>query len=149
MNHEQDLQRVVLFFESMTEDSVLQLSQMYAPQAYFKDAFNEVCGLHRIEAIFSDMFQRVESPRFFIDASAVQGEDAFLAWRFRFRMKRFVAGEQCIRGSTHLRFNDGGFVVYHRDYWDAAEELYESLPVIGRLMRLLRTAGTAPEPQAR
>ena len=26
----------------------------------------------------------------------------------------------------------------HRDYWDAAEELYEKLPVLGALMRLLR-----------
>lgn len=26
----------------------------------------------------------------------------------------------------------------HRDYWDAAEELYEKLPVLGDLMRWLR-----------
>jgi steroid Delta-isomerase len=29
-------------------------------------------------------------------------------------------------------------VVFHRDYWDAAEELYEKLPVIGALMRWLK-----------
>jgi len=28
--------------------------------------------------------------------------------------------------------------VFHRDYWDAAEELYEKLPVIGALMRWLK-----------
>jgi hypothetical protein len=27
----------------------------------------------------------------------------------------------------------------HRDYWDAAEELYEKLPVIGVLMRAMRS----------
>jgi hypothetical protein len=26
----------------------------------------------------------------------------------------------------------------HRDYWDAAEELYEKLPVVGSLMRWLK-----------
>ncbi|MGA0584669.1 MAG: nuclear transport factor 2 family protein, partial [Castellaniella sp.] len=31
-----------------------------------------------------------------------------------------------------------GLVSFHRDYWDAAEELYEKLPVLGRLMRWLR-----------
>ena len=31
-----------------------------------------------------------------------------------------------------------GRVVAHRDYWDAAEELYEKLPVLGALMRLLK-----------
>jgi hypothetical protein len=35
-------------------------------------------------------------------------------------------------------FNQDGKVVIHRDYWDAAEELYEKLPVVGGLMRWLK-----------
>jgi steroid delta-isomerase len=31
----------------------------------------------------------------------------------------------------------------HRDYWDAAEELYEKLPVLGALMRWLKQARRA------
>ena len=31
-----------------------------------------------------------------------------------------------------------GQVTLHRDYWDAAEELYEKLPVVGALMRWLK-----------
>jgi hypothetical protein len=29
-------------------------------------------------------------------------------------------------------------VNYHRDYWDAAGELYEQLPLVGGLMRWLK-----------
>jgi hypothetical protein len=32
----------------------------------------------------------------------------------------------------------------HRDYWDAAEELYEKLPVLGGLMRWLKTRANQP-----
>jgi len=39
---------------------------------------------------------------------------------------------------TLLKFDAAGKVNYHRDYWDAAEELYEKLPLIGPLMRGLR-----------
>jgi hypothetical protein len=39
---------------------------------------------------------------------------------------------------SHLKFAADGRVVYHRDYWDAAEELYMKLPAIGTLMRGLR-----------
>jgi hypothetical protein len=42
-----------------------------------------------------------------------------------------------IRGASHLRFNADSKVVWHRDYWDAAEELYAKLPGIGWLMRAL------------
>jgi hypothetical protein len=54
-------------------------------------------------------------------------------------MRRFSDDEQCIRGASHVRFASDGRVAYHRDYWDAAEELYEKLPVVGSLMRWLKT----------
>ena len=43
-----------------------------------------------------------------------------------------------IRGASHLRYDAAGLVAFHRDYWDAAEELYEKLPLIGSLMRWLK-----------
>ena len=43
-----------------------------------------------------------------------------------------------VRGASHLVLNEQGLVTLHRDYWDAAEELYEKLPVVGALMRWLK-----------
>ena len=43
-----------------------------------------------------------------------------------------------ILGASQLVFDAQGRVVLHRDYWDAAEELYEKLPVVGSLMRWLK-----------
>jgi steroid Delta-isomerase len=43
-----------------------------------------------------------------------------------------------VRGTSHLRFASDGKICYHRDYWDAAEELYEKLPAIGAVMRWLK-----------
>ena len=81
----------------------------------------------------------VDAPRFVVLDAIEQGSGAFLTWEFRFRMKRFdTATTQVIRGATHLRFAADGRVAMHRDYWDAAEELYEKLPVLGSLMRWLR-----------
>jgi len=100
-----------------------------------------VQGHAAILAIFEHMFVQVDAPRFVVLESLGQGTQAFLTWEFRFRMKRLVSGEQCIRGATHVRFDAQGRVVLHRDYWDAAEELYEKLPLLGGFMRMLRRAG--------
>ena len=43
-----------------------------------------------------------------------------------------------VRGGSHLVFAADGRIEAHRDYWDAAEELYEKLPVLGTLLRWLR-----------
>jgi hypothetical protein len=57
----------------------------------------------------------------------------------RFRFKRFdTVTIQTVRGATHLLLDGQGQVTLHRDYWDAAEELYEKLPVVGGLMRWLK-----------
>lgn len=56
-----------------------------------------------------------------------------------FRFKSFRSQEvQTIRGATRLHFDEQGRVELHRDYWDAAEELYEKLPLVGGLMRWLK-----------
>jgi hypothetical protein len=134
------LERVVRFYETLTRDAVADLGSIYARDAWFKDPFNEVRSLDEIARIFTHMYEQVHDPRFAVGTRMAQGDDAFLTWEFRFRMKRFSHEEQCIRGATHLRFGDDGLVNYHRDYWDAAEELYEKLPVLGGLMRMLKRA---------
>ena len=37
-----------------------------------------------------------------------------------------------------MQYDLHGLITLHRDYWDAAEELYEKLPMIGGLMRWLK-----------
>jgi steroid Delta-isomerase len=139
MKHQADLYRVIDFFQSISADSARTVSLIYTDDVWFKDPFNEVQGLEQVSHIFTHMFEQVDSPRFVVTHSVLQDDQAFLTWDFLFRMRRFSDEEQCIRGATHVRFASDGRVAYHRDYWDAAEELYEKLPIVGSLMRWLKT----------
>ena len=131
--------RVVSFFETLTPDSLDELAALYTPDAYFKDPFNEVRGINEVRAIFSHMYEALEKPRFVVTDSIVDGEQCFLTWNFEFHFKRFDRTTlQTIRGGSHLKFTADGLVDFHRDYWDAAEELYEKLPWVGALMRWLK-----------
>ena len=132
------VQRIVERFETLSRADLARLDELYAPDAQFKDPFNEVRGVAPIRRIFEHMFDTLDEPRFVIGDVIVQGDQCFLGWEFRFRMRRFDRREQCIRGATHLRLDGDGRITLHRDYWDAAEELYEKLPGVGALMRWLR-----------
>ncbi len=133
------VQRLVQFFEQLAPQDLTRLADIYAADARFKDPFNEVQGLAAIEHIFTHMFHALEQPHFIVTERIVQGHQCFLVWDFRFRFKRFDTSTwQTVRGGTHLVFNDHGLVTMHRDYWDAAEELYEKLPLVGKLMRWLK-----------
>ena len=140
MHCDAELARLVLFYETMSVASLPRLCTIYAPDARFKDPFNEVRGHAAILRIFEHMFVQVAQPRFRVTSQVAQGREAFLTWDFEFRMRRFSSVAQCIRGASHLHFGADGLVLAHRDYWDAAEELYEKLPLLGAFMRWLKRA---------
>lgn len=131
--------RIVEVFESLTPAAVAQLDAIYTEHAHFKDPFNDICGLAAIQGVFQHMFAALIGPRFVVTQRVVDGAHCFLVWEFHFRFRRFRSEvDQCIHGSSHLLLTPDGRILEHRDYWDAAEELYEKLPLIGPLMQWLR-----------
>jgi len=135
----QAVERIVDFFETLTPHSVARLGEIYADDAYFKDPFNEVRGIPAIRRVFDHMHVNLHDPHFVVTASVADGAQVFLTWEFRFRFKKYSPQrEQVIRGASQLWLAADGRIRSHRDYWDAAEELYERLPVVGALMRWLK-----------
>jgi hypothetical protein len=130
-----DPEPLLAWYATLTPQTVNQVGQFYAPDAQFRDPFNDVRGVPAIEAIFRHMFVHTEQPRFLIGECVVQGEQAFVTWVFVFSMR---GAAYRINGASHLRFNQSGLVTMHRDYWDAAEELLQKLPLVGAPIRWLR-----------
>ena len=139
MHHDDPrVQRTIDAFERLKPADIEGLAGLYTANATFKDPFNEVRGIEAVQQVFGHMFVALVAPRFVIRAAIAEGDDCFLTWDFIFRMRRFAKDEQTIHGGSHLRFAPDGRIAMHRDYWDAAEELYEKLPVLGGLMRWLK-----------
>jgi len=130
--------RIVTLFEQLTPADIDRLNEFYTPTACFKDPFNDVQGLPAIQRVFRHMYASLIEPRFVVRDIIVQGDQCFLSWDFLFRFKRFNGELQTVRGGSQLQLDAIGLIVLHRDYWDAAEELYEKLPLVGGLMRWLK-----------
>ena len=113
--------------------------QIYTEDAYFRDPFNEVTGVAEIARIFGAMFEHLDDVRFTILETVADDGGAMLTWDMSYRVRKWRPHQsQVIHGATHLRFAPDGRIAYHRDYWDAANELYAKLPLIGPVMRWLR-----------
>ena len=138
MSTSYNIDKLIHFFESISQENTVDLKQIYTDDVFFKDPFNEVNGIQHVITIFDHMYHQLDQPRFVVTTHVSQGDQAFLTWDFLFKMKRFNRNEQCIRGASHIRFAADDRVSYHRDYWDVAEELYEKLPLIGSVMRGLK-----------
>jgi hypothetical protein len=130
--------RAIAAFEGLTPQALATIDTVYAPDARFKDPFNEVQGVPAIAAVFQHMYDSLDEPRFVVREAVAEGDQAFLTWDFLFRFRRFTPELQTVRGATQLRFAPDGRILLHRDWWDVAEELYEKLPAVGALMRWLK-----------
>ena len=138
-NTPEPVRRLAHWFNHLQPSDLPGLGAYYAPQARFKDPFNDVVGVEAIRGVFEHMYRNLDHARFVVTGAVSQGAEAFLTWDFHFRFRRFAPGvDQVVRGTTHLRFDAAGLVEWHRDYWDVAEELYEKLPGLGALMRWLK-----------
>ena len=126
------------WWEGLSRERLAILDTVYAPEAYFRDPFNEVRGIEELRRIFGHMYETLAEPRFTITETILEGDRAVLIWDFDFRIKAYQpAVARRIHGLSVVRFAPDGRVAYHRDYWDAAGELYAQLPLVGPLMRYL------------
>lgn len=133
------LQKFVTYWHTLTPETLAQIGDVYTVDATFRDPFDDVRGLPAITHIFQKMFTRLHDPRFTITETIEQGNRVVLVWDFTFRIKTLKPDlPRKIHGTSLIRFAADGRAQSHRDYWDAAGELYEQLPMIGALMRWLK-----------
>lgn len=129
-----NFQTIKDWYESLSPKSLKSISEYYDQDAFFKDPFNELNGCNQIKKIFDHMFDNLEHPKFTFTDEVIKQEAALLIWDFTFIVKQ---KEFKIHGSTHLKLNKEGKIIYHRDYWDVGEEVLAKIPLISTVYKKL------------
>ena len=126
------------FFETLTPQRLGELDAYFAPDARFRDPFNDVRGVPDIRAVFEHMYRVCRDPRFRVLERVRTGNIALIRWRFTDGPAEGRRMALNIEGMSRVQFDALGRVVEHVDYWDAAGQVYERIPVLGWILRLLR-----------
>jgi hypothetical protein len=119
------------FWEQMTPASVDALDAVAAPDFAFKDPFNDLQGRDAVKAMLRHMFGKVKEPRFVVTGRAMNGQTAYLRWRFT------TGNGFVIEGMSEVEFGPDGKAIRHVDHWDAAAQVYGKIPLLGGLLRLI------------
>lgn len=131
--------RVCAFWETLSPTTAASVTEVYSEHTRFRDPFNSLSNATQLEALLTHMFERLHQPRFVVCEVALQADGAVLIWDFHYRVRDWQPQRaRLIHGASHVRFGADGRVVEHRDYWDAAGEVYAQLPVLGSVLRWLR-----------
>jgi limonene-1,2-epoxide hydrolase len=135
---ERNLARYCALFAALRPEDLVRLPDFFVPEVRFKDPFNDVRGVAAVQAVFAHMFAVTEAPRFEILEQAASGATGFVRWRFRFAPRGRPQAQRTIEGVSRVVIAADGRVAEHVDYWDPVEGLYDDLPVLGPVLRLLR-----------
>jgi hypothetical protein len=113
------------------------LAQVYQDNVLFIDPFHTINGLSALTGYMGSMYQGVKHCRFSFSDQIIQPEHATLVWQMSFAHPKLNAGQAIVvDGITHLKGTEK--VAYHRDYFDGGQLLYEHIPVMGRIVKMLK-----------
>lgn len=103
----------------------------------FSDPFQKVKGLNFIHKIFVNMYKQLHQPRFVVDEVVSSADVAYIKWRFYYSLSENAKAES-FTGVSRVTFTQGAKVKTHVDFWDAAENVYEKIPLLGALLRFIK-----------
>ncbi|MFC2074169.1 nuclear transport factor 2 family protein [Campylobacterota bacterium] len=126
------------FFESITQETPIEsYAEIFDEKIYFEDPFQKVIGLTKVYEVFQHMFDTLYHPRFIIEEIICNQQCAYLRWTFSYQRSSKHKVEK-FTGVSRVQFLQTGKVISHIDYWDAAEHIYEKVPLLGALLRMIK-----------
>jgi len=125
---------------ALNKDNLDLLDTLYCDNTTFIDPFNQVESLTNLKKYFSELYENVQSISFdFIDESS-NTNDHYITWKMRLAHPKLNSGSEFIvDGATHLKSDESNKISYHRDYFDGASMIYERVPVIGKIIKLIKS----------
>ncbi len=127
--------------ESAEAGSLDRLLDLCAETVEFRDPFNHTHTKPAFRTILAHMFKTVQGLKFEVHNIIGSDELWVLKWTFIGKIKPI--GHVRIAGLSEVALNEEGQVVRHIDYWDSGEEVYAKVPVLGALVRLIRSRASA------
>jgi len=117
-----------------------RITETYAEKFYFNDTLVTLHDRGQLIRYFKHTQKNLDAIEFKVLGILDDGNDSYIRWlmKVRFSTMGQTIDSQSI-GITHLRFDAENKIIVHQDYWDSTQGLYQHLPVIGGLLRWIKS----------
>jgi hypothetical protein len=130
----QRLDNFVSFYNSLSAQDLSVLAQLYHPEVRFIDPVHQIDGLDALQQYFGHAYDRLDSCTFAAHAMAGQQLQGFVSWQMQFSHQAIASGALIkVDGCTELHWHQDGRIIYHRDYYDLTQMVYQHVPVVAWL----------------
>lgn len=134
------LERVKFLFSHYNYENLSRhVTEVYASEVYFRDAFKQFSQAGQIRDYMLEGLKPLTQAEFVFNRAARSGGDFYFDWTMRLDFKKTAPGtwEESI-GMSHMRFNSEGKVIFHQDYWDPTDIVYRRIPIAKQLIAYVK-----------
>lgn len=135
------IQAFINLYNQLKEVSVdEQIPRVYAEKIFFSDTVVTIHDRQNLLRYLKQTQHNVDSIKFEALDVVENGKDSYVRWLMQTRFK--VLGQSLdieSIGMSHLRFNEDDKIILHQDYWDSMQGFYQHIPIIGGLLRWIKS----------
>ena len=114
------------------------LDDFYAINVLFEDPVGKISGLASMKAYYGNMYKEVEEIKFDFKNIAKNESVYFFTWDMWLKTPNLNKGKKfVVQGVSEIHF-ENNLVVYHRDYFDMGEMVYERIPIFGWITKKIK-----------
>ncbi len=125
-------------YQKLSKQNLHLLESVYHQEVIFEDAAHRLEGWDSLSLYFDNLYTNVDRCDFIIKETQQSGDSGFIVWLMELEHPKLQKGATIqVNGVSHIRFADGR-VIYHRDYFDLGEMLYENLPLLGSVIKTIK-----------
>lgn len=129
------------FFNDLSATTLDLVDQFYDQDIVFRDPVHELRGPEAIKQYYVHLYRNVKMIRFDFTDEIAQGDRCMLAWTMHLEHPAIKGGKRLsVDGTTVLHQSaKSGKIVYHRDFFDMGEFIYENVWGLGTLIRYIKS----------
>ena len=126
------------FYQSLEKKDISGLRTVYADDIEFVDPITRHDGIDQLERYFHKLLRSTLSCRFDIHDVTIKENDAFVNWTMTYQSSSLQSGKHIsVDGCSKLQFENDR-IIYHRDYFDVGQMVYEHIPFVGWLVNKVK-----------
>lgn len=133
-----NIEMVSEVYQKLNKSNLHLLEQLYHKDVVFEDSAHRLEGWDELSAYFDSLYSNVIKCDFDIRHHQQVEDTGFLTWTMQLQHPKLNGGEAVeVNGVSHICFS-GERVIYHRDYFDLGEMLYENIPLLGFVIKNIK-----------
>lgn len=133
------LQRSKEFFNHLNKETMDLVDDFYDQDVVFKDPLVLFSNRQPLKEYYRGLYQNVSLIRFTFENEVLSGPQCTFSWTMEMTCGLNNGEPMSVNGISTIRFGGKeGKAVYHRDYYDMGEFVYERIPIVKSVIKLIK-----------